>query len=131
MRLSLAWFSVRRLMIVVAVIAALVWAGMECVGLWERARHYNSLAATYATMQRWAQEEAARKQARIAGSAGHPEDPRQERWAKELSRSREQSAYWSTLSNKYGHLSSHPWEPLTPDPPPVADFPMHPPPGSE
>jgi hypothetical protein len=66
MRLSLAWFSVRRLMIVVAVIAALVWAGMECVGLWERARHYNSLAATYATMQRWAQEEAARKQARIA-----------------------------------------------------------------
>jgi hypothetical protein len=42
MRLSLAWYSVRRLMVVVAVIAALVWAGMECVGLWERARHYNS-----------------------------------------------------------------------------------------
>jgi hypothetical protein len=131
MRISRAQLSVRRLMVAVAVTAGLLWAGVEGVRLWKRMRYYDSLVATYATMQSWAQEEAARKEARIASWADRPEDPRQERWAKELSQSRAQAAYWSALSNKYRRLSSHPWEPLTPDPPPVAGFPTPPPPGTE
>ena len=131
MRLFRVRFGVRRLMVLVAVIAAFLWAGVEGVRLWKRVRYYDSLVATYAAMQRWAQEEAARKEARIATWADRPEDPRQERWAKELSRSRAQAAYWSALSNKYRRLSSHPWEPNTPDPPPTAGFPTQPPPGAE
>jgi hypothetical protein len=131
MRLLLFQFTVRRLMVAVPVLAALLWAGLEGVGLGKRARHYRELALSYSNMLRLAEEDAAGKEERITRWANRPEDPRHERWTKELWRSREQAAYYSAMANKYHRLASRPWEPLTPDPPNVAGPPTPRPPGPE
>ena len=130
MRLSRLRLTVRGMMVVVAIVAVVVWSTLTGLQLWKRSRQYREEAARFATMQRWAEDEASRKEQRIARWRDRPEDSRQERWAMELARAREQAAYCSGLFRKYNRLASYPWETIAPDPPPWAGFPTAPPPGT-
>jgi hypothetical protein len=130
MRFSHLRLTVRGMMVVVAIVAVAVWSTLTGRQLWKKSRLYRKEAARFATMQRWAEEEASRKEQRIARWRDRPEDSRQERWAMELTRAREQAAYCSGLFRKYSRLASYPLETNASDPPPLAGFPTSPPTGT-
>jgi len=133
MRLPRPRFTIRLLLIVVAIVAVLLAGGIGATRLVRRSRHFRQLAVSHANEERLLPRLVAKKVA-ILGMA--------ETFAERHSRKEYEGylkadirfmeylrlliAYHARMKQKYERAASHPWEFVPPDPP-APTFPPAPP----
>jgi hypothetical protein len=110
MRIPRLRFTVRRLMLAVAVVAAL----LGCADLWRRREHYRRLAETHALSEMVLRVDSVMARGDPTGGPGVR--------LLDLSDSLEEAAKWADyhagLRRKYERAARYPWLPVAPDPPP-------------
>jgi hypothetical protein len=116
MRTAHGRFTIRKMMLAIAVTAVLFGAMVETPRLWILRHHYLGLAEKY---DYWA--------TRINGSAGirqeityystsQPRGPEPSR--DRLARMEAEASYYAALRDKYERAARRPWLAVAPDPPP-------------
>jgi hypothetical protein len=107
MRLPRVWFTVRRMMVVVAIVGILFWGGR----LWRLAASYRIEAERYEN--RLSKSDVRAFFDRIDVSPEESER-RMGAWRDQMARRR---SHYQAMKVKYEHAAHNPWLPVAPDPP--------------
>jgi hypothetical protein len=103
MRLHRLWFTVRRLMLVVALAAVSVWG----VKMWRVSREYARRAQSYKDSE-WLEKGILVHRVAQGELAGYHAL---------LSQHKQRAAYYAAQARKYERAARYPWLPVEPDPP--------------
>src|SRR5262249_28254588 len=109
-------FTVRRLMVAVAVVAILFGGMVELPRLWTLRQEYLVLAEKYGYWETRLDGAVGIRQAITYYSARLPRGP--EPSPDRLARMKAEASYYAGLRAKYERATRHPWLPVAPDPAP-------------
>ena len=125
LRLTRVRFSVRRMMVAVAVVAALLTGGIQAMKMSQLTEVHRRKAAEYA---RYAESFRTnvpvfeRLEIYWSERSDDPRSPVKIKWCGVYARyNRRCSSYYERLKEKYEYLASHPWLAASPDPPLLPD----------
>ena len=116
MRLPGVRFTLRRLLVVIALLAVLMAAGLEAARATRRAREYRQYAVAHAAFRDLSLGEA--EQYRDAYNHGEwADDKEKTQLLQREAGERALARHYDTLAAKYRRAARFPWLPVEPDPP--------------
>lgn len=114
MRVPRVWFTVRQMMVAVAVISLILWGKSyrQKRADEQRRESYQRRASTFRIYAREFRDAYEKRSSNVFSDTHGPE------FAATPALRLKWALYYESLVGKYAHAASRPWEPLPPDPPP-------------